>query len=410
MLDMETIKNFSIDKSDWKKVKFGDVVFEPKESVKDPISEGIEHVVGLEHIDSEEIHLRRSANIEESTTFTKKFRKGDVLFGRRRAYLKKASKAGFDGICSGDITVMRAKEELLSQDLLPFIVNNEKFFDYAITHSAGGLSPRVKFKDLTNYEFMLPPKDKLANTNILLTTLDTAIENSKKNIFHLLTLKRAFMKEVFNKGLNHNDFKVTSIGEVPSIWNIHNFKDVLSGMKSGLSRRIVAEDIGIPVLISGNIQEDKLDVSELKYWYVNDPQGANISDYMLKNGDILLCFINSLAQIGKCCMYDDIGRDSIYTTNLFRIVGNDKIDQQYLYYFICSDYIQRKIQQITKPAVNQASFTKEDFLNIKLALPPIEEQKNIVRKLVQLDKTIESAKTKENAFIIMQKGLLAKVF
>ena len=53
--------------------------------------EDIEHVVGLEHLDTEDVHLRRSANLEGSTTFTKKFSKGDVLFGRRRAYLKKAA-------------------------------------------------------------------------------------------------------------------------------------------------------------------------------------------------------------------------------------------------------------------------------------------------------------------------------
>ena len=157
MIDLDLVENFSIDKSDWVKVRFGDVVYEPKESVKDPITEGIEHVVGLEHIDSEDIHLRRSASIEESTTFTKRFRKGDVLFGRRRAYLKKAAKADFDGICSGDITVMRANEELLLPELLPFIINNDKFFDYAIKHSAGGLSPRVKFKDLEKYEIKIPP-------------------------------------------------------------------------------------------------------------------------------------------------------------------------------------------------------------------------------------------------------------
>ncbi len=45
--------------------------------------------MGLEHIDSEDIHLRRSASIDDDTTFTKRFRKADVLFGRRRAYLKK---------------------------------------------------------------------------------------------------------------------------------------------------------------------------------------------------------------------------------------------------------------------------------------------------------------------------------
>lgn len=103
----------NIDKSNWTLVKFGDVAKEPNENVKDIHAEGIEHVVGLEHIDSEDIHLRRSATPETNTTFTKKFAKGDVLFGRRRAYLKKAAQAPFSGICSGDITVFRAKESIL---------------------------------------------------------------------------------------------------------------------------------------------------------------------------------------------------------------------------------------------------------------------------------------------------------
>jgi type I restriction enzyme S subunit len=98
-------KKIEIDKSNWQPVTFGDVVFEPKESTKDPIGDNIEHVVGLEHITSEDIHLRNSASIEESTTFTKKFALDDVLFGRRRAYLKKAAQAKFNGICSGDIRI-----------------------------------------------------------------------------------------------------------------------------------------------------------------------------------------------------------------------------------------------------------------------------------------------------------------
>lgn len=180
---METIlkQKLDIDKSKWTLVKFGDVVFEPKETMKDIVSEGIEHVVGLEHITSGDVHLRNATSIDESTTFTKKFAKGDVLFGRRRAYLKKAALAHFDGICSGDITVFRAKCNLLPE-LLPFIVNNDKFFDYAVQHSAGGLSPRVKFKDLANYEFLLPPKDQQAQLAELLWAMDEVIEREREKI------------------------------------------------------------------------------------------------------------------------------------------------------------------------------------------------------------------------------------
>lgn len=198
------IENFSIDKSSWSKVKFGDVVYEPKESVKDPVAEGIEHVVGLEHIDSEDIHLRRSASIEEGTTFTKRFRKGDVLFGRRRAYLKKAARAAFGGVCSGDIIVMRAREELIIPELLPFLINSDKFFDYAITHSAGGLSPRVKFKDLATYTFPLPPKEEQAGLLTLLNSADNWIEKNKALEKQAEDLISAYKKEHFQA--NHPKF------------------------------------------------------------------------------------------------------------------------------------------------------------------------------------------------------------
>ena len=73
------VKDLSIDKSKWTKVTFGDVVFEPKESTKDPVADGVEYVVGLEHIESENIHLTQFATLEESTTFRKKFTDDDVL-------------------------------------------------------------------------------------------------------------------------------------------------------------------------------------------------------------------------------------------------------------------------------------------------------------------------------------------
>ena len=146
------MENLNLDKSSWIKVKFGDVVVEPKETCKDIAAEGIVHVVGLEHIDTGDIHLRKSATTEESTTFTKKFSKGDVLFGRRRAYLKKAAQAKFDGICSGDITVFRAQKNLIPE-LLPFIVNNDnfiKFFIYKFINysTQGNIKSLIIFKQL----------------------------------------------------------------------------------------------------------------------------------------------------------------------------------------------------------------------------------------------------------------------
>ena len=205
---METMisEQISIDKSDWTPVKFGDIVFEPKESSKDPKADGIKHVVGLEHIESEDIHLRHSANLDTSTTFSKRFAAGDILFGRRRAYLKKAAQAKFSGICSGDITVLRAKDNLIPE-LLPFIVQNDKFFDYAIKHSAGGLSPRVKFKDLANYEFLLPPKDQQAKLAELLWTMDELIEKEKEVFKQIDILFKSKCKFISDNQIHKGEYK-----------------------------------------------------------------------------------------------------------------------------------------------------------------------------------------------------------
>ncbi|MCP5246572.1 MAG: restriction endonuclease subunit S [Burkholderiales bacterium] len=216
-------KSLSIDKSNWTKVKLGEVVAEPRDTVKDFETEQIVYVVGLEHIDSEDIHLRRSANMDSSTTFTKKFSAGDVLFGRRRAYLKKAAQAKFSGICSGDITVLRAKEALLPE-LLPFVVNNDRFFDYAVKHSAGGLSPRVKFKDLANYEFLLPPKDQQAKLAELLWAMDDVVQTEYFLKQKLLSSKDSIRRALLSGNLIQNAEALekieTEAGFIPKKWKV----------------------------------------------------------------------------------------------------------------------------------------------------------------------------------------------
>jgi type I restriction enzyme S subunit len=112
-------------------------------------------IVGLEHLEPGEIELKSwDSNIEH--TFSKKFCKGQVLLGRRRVYLRKAVVAPCDGICSGDITIIEAQKGILPE-LLPFVIQNDRFFDYATKGSAGSLSPRVKWDYLADYEFDLPP-------------------------------------------------------------------------------------------------------------------------------------------------------------------------------------------------------------------------------------------------------------
>ena len=134
-------------------VTLGDVAIESRETWKS--DKNNIPIVGLEHLEPGEISLSKW-DINSDNTFTKMFRKGQVLLGRRRVYLRKAVIAPTDGICSGDITVIEAIPGKILPELLPFIIQNDRFFDYAMQGSAGSLSPRVKWEHLKEYKFQLP--------------------------------------------------------------------------------------------------------------------------------------------------------------------------------------------------------------------------------------------------------------
>lgn len=169
------------------KVLLGDVATERRETCKG--SKDGYPTVGLEHLTPEEITLA-SWDDGSDNTFTKMFHKGDVLFGRRRAYLKKAAVAPFDGICSGDITVITAKPDYLLPELLPFIIQNDTLFDFAVEKSAGSLSPCVKWEHLKNYEFSLPDMEKQHELSELLWAMDS----TKKSYQRLITTTDELVK------------------------------------------------------------------------------------------------------------------------------------------------------------------------------------------------------------------------
>ncbi len=171
-------------------------------------------IVGLEHLIPQEIKFS-GYDVDTENTFTKTFKKGQILFGRRRAYLKKAAIADFDGICSGDITVIEAIPGKVDPLLLPFIIQNDKFFDYAVSRSAGGLSPRVKWEHLKDYEFDLPP---IEEQRILADKLWAAYR-LKESYKKLLTATQEMVKSQFiemfgNPVTNTKGWKTAKIKDV----------------------------------------------------------------------------------------------------------------------------------------------------------------------------------------------------
>lgn len=176
------------------KVLLENVAQERRENIK--TSKDNFPVVGLEHITPMQIQLT-DWSTDKDNTFTKVFKKGDILFGRRRAYLKKAALAPFDGICSGDITVISPIAEKIEPTLLPFIIQNDDFFDFAVEKSAGSLSPRVKWEHLKTYSFELPSMEKQRELAQILWAAEETKQSYKSLLQKTDDLVKAKFEEMF---------------------------------------------------------------------------------------------------------------------------------------------------------------------------------------------------------------------
>ena len=332
------------------RVCLGDVANERKENCK--TDEYNDHIVGLEHLIPQEVTLTQWAeNIEN--TFTKVFHKGDVLFGRRRAYLKKAAVAPFDGICSGDITVIEAKPNKIVPELLPFIIQNDNLFDYAVEKSAGSLSPRVKWSHLQNYEFELPDLNKQRELAELLWAAEETKQAYKKMIKISDNLILSVYTDMFGDILNNRKNIKTN-----------KLKDILYIERGGSPRPIadyITNDENAPNWIKiGDASTDS------KYIYKTQEKiklsGTNKSRYV-KEGDFLLS--NSMS----------FGRPYILKTDGYIHDGwlvlrdnNNIFNKIYLYYTLISNEIKTEFEKSAAGSV-VSNLNKDIVGNIKILVP-----------------------------------------
>ena len=169
----------------WTRVKFGDVVRNVNENSRDLASDGVDHVVGLDHLDPGSLRLIRwdnLANLPDGTTFTRKFKPGQVLFGKRRAYQRKVAVPDFAGVCSGDILVFEPADKRMLAEFLPYLVQSDGFFDHALGTSAGSLSPRTKWAELAKYEFALPPVEEQRKIVEVLAQAESAVKKTSRAV------------------------------------------------------------------------------------------------------------------------------------------------------------------------------------------------------------------------------------
>jgi type I restriction enzyme S subunit len=168
-------------KPGWKRVKFGQVVRQVKEKV-DPKTAGLERFVAGEHMDTDDLRIRRWGDIGDGylgPAFHMRFRSGHVLYGSRRTYLRKVAVSDFDGICANTTFVLESADpRVLLPELLPFIMSTEAFHEHSKRESKGSVNPYVNFSDLEWFEFALPPLEEQRRACELLRAAESTLSAS----------------------------------------------------------------------------------------------------------------------------------------------------------------------------------------------------------------------------------------
>ena len=272
------------------------------------------------------------------------------------------------------VGVIRRKDDEVPQQFIKYFLMRQT--DRIMQEASGCAQPNISPKQIAQYEVPRLSKTEMYEISTILDMLSNVITQRKDEIQKLEALIKARFVELFG-----------DLMENPLGWPVMTIADVSTFLKSGLSRKLSDDDIGLPVIRSGNIQDGQFIFDDVKYWYIDDPQGANTKDYILNDGDVLVNFINSSSQIGKTAIYRDTGRDCIYTTNIFRMKLADNCNEYYYNWFAMSDYYYRHLQSIIQPAVNQASFTTVNFLKLPIPLPPKEKQGEFADFVKQVDKS-----------------------
>ena len=356
------------------KVLLGDVAVEHKETCKG--SKDGYPIVGLEHLIPEEITLT-AWNEGSENTFSKMFRKGNVLFGRRRAYLKKAAVAPFDGICSGDITVIEAKPDRILPELLPFIIQNDDLFEFAVGKSAGSLSPRVKWEHLKNYEFELPDMEKQKELAELLWAMDNTKKSYQKLIVATDELVKSQFIEMFGDPVkNPFGWPTLSLDQAT--------KEIVSGQcLNGDAGKLQPGQKA--VLKVSAVTYGSFDANEYKV--LRDTKQITKGVYPQK-GDLLFSRANTREYVGATVLIDQDYPELMLPDKLWKLIFKHEIMPMFAKQFLSHPEIRKVLSSMaTGTSGSMYNISMEKLKRLEIIVPNINQQKEYIHFVEQSDKS-----------------------
>ena len=355
-------------KPGWKMVKFGDIAQNVAVRV-DPADAKTDVYVGLEHLDPSTIHLRQWGHPTDVTGQKLAFKKGDVIFGRRRAYQRKLAVTEFDGICSAHAMVVRAKPKMILPEFLPFFLQSDMFMERAIEISVGSLSPTINWKTLRVQEFPLPPLDEQKRIAEILWAADEAVENWNSCQSSLQRLIGSIVEETAKNARNKGwDFK--ALGDVASVER---------GKFSHRPRNLPQFYGGpYPFAQTGDVHRAKSFIRDFEYTLTDEGKQYSKS---FPSGTIL---ITIAAVIGATAITE---AETWATDSVVGIVPGDEINVYFLEYFLRTQ--RHYLENVAATQTAQKNINLQILRPLQVPVPPLAVQESIVQKIAKIQAQID---------------------
>ena len=272
------------------KYRFDQIAINSTEKKK-PVEEDRFTYLGLEHLDSGTLKVTRFGSEVAPIGEKLVMHKGDVLFGKRRAYQKKVAIAPFDGIFSAHGMVLRPKEDVIDKDFFPLFISSDYFLDAAIKISVGSLSPTINWRDLKELEFELPDLDTQRKLAEVLWSINDTMEAYKNLISATDELVKSQFMEQFGSYLG-DEARCATVEQVCTIFADGDW----------IESKDQADD-GIRLIQTGNVGNGVyLDKGE-RARYIDEETFVRLNCTEVLPNDILISRLPD--PVGRACIIPD---------------------------------------------------------------------------------------------------------
>jgi type I restriction enzyme, S subunit len=353
-------------RKNWSRVRFGDIVENVNERVEPSMAaEAI--YVGLDDLDSGSLHIRRWGKGSDVIGTKLGFRKGDVIFGRRRAYQRKLAVAETDGICSAHAMVARAKPKVVLPEFLPFLMMSDKFMNRAVDISVGSLSPTINWTTLKLEEFDLPPLDQQRRIAEILWAVDEVIEK------WLNTLKVAKeTRDAFTDSAFHEVNITEGRNGVPT----KRLGDAFKIRTGGTPSRANPEFWGgrVPWVKTGEVKYEDIYDTEEK---ITELGYENSAAKLIPKDSVLMALYGQGPTLGRVAQ---LRVEATVNQACAAIFPSPDFNMRYLYYYLARQYanIRRLARGASQPNIN--ALIVKDFI---VPAPTLNEQNAVAADLAK---------------------------